>query len=110
MENPFPAPTNLEGQAAMPHHPEIEASPEKGSYRAFEKFNEPASLGDELRTAHSRLATQCSQTENLWLDSVRQSFFANYIEQYAPTTLATADLMDEIQTQIESLKNRLGLV
>ena len=108
IENPFPAPSMREITEQESLSPEIEASPEKGSYRRFEKPVFSASpFADELAGAYSRLSSQCSRTEELWLDSVKEAFFNEFIEPYHPTTNQTIQLMEETQSQIENLKNRM---
>jgi len=108
IENPFPAPAMREITEEQSRSPEIAASPEKGPYRRFEKpvFSN-APFADELAAAYSRLASQCNQTEELWLDSVKGAFFQEFIESYQPITHYTIQLMEETQSQIENLKNRV---
>ena len=107
IENPFSAPSVRESTELQSPSPEFAASPEKGPYRRFEKpVFSTSPFADELAEAHNRLSAQCGKTEELWLDSVKEVFFQQYIESYPPITRQTILLMEETQAQITHLKNR----
>jgi hypothetical protein len=107
IENPFPPPSmnEVKGQSSSL---EVSSSLEKGPYYNFEKHVPSSfSFADELAETLRSLTSQCDKTEELWLDIVKTAFYNEFIESYKPTTQNTIQIMQETESQIINLKNRI---